>query len=64
MAENNELVKCSLCSCKKLPEFFELKATTGKRLKTCMKCRTNKFKCEYKECVYACSGNCNLQNHI
>ena len=61
--ENKELIRCSCCKCKKLPEFFELKETTGQRLKTCIKCRS-KFVCDYENCEYKCKSEANLQIHI
>ena len=54
--ENKELIRCSCCKCKKLPEFFELKETTGLRLKTCIKCRS-RFVCDYDNCEYKCLSN-------
>ena len=63
MTDNNQLVKCSRCLCKKLPEFFELKETTGQRLKTCIKCRS-RFVCDYENCKFKCQSNIDLQRHI
>ena len=34
-----ELIKCSGCASRKLPEFYTIKPTTGQRLKTCNDCR-------------------------
>ena len=53
MTDNNQLVKCSRCLCKNLPEFFEMKETTGQKLKTCIKCRS-KYKCDYENIFWNC----------
>ena len=58
--ENKELIRCSGCKCKKLPE---MKETTGLRLKTCIKC-CSKIVREYEDCEYKCSSNADLQKHI
>ena len=56
-----DLTKCSCCKCYKLEAFFDVKATTGRRFKTCNTCR-NRFKCTQCDAVHSTKGN--LANHI
>jgi uncharacterized membrane protein len=56
-----DLIKCSRCQCKKLPDLFKVRANTGLRLKTCIQC-CNRFKCS--QCEYACCSNSDLKKHI
>ena len=56
-----DLTKCSNCGSRKLKAFFDVKATTGRRYKTCNTCR-NRFKCTMCDAVHQSKGN--LARHV
>ena len=56
-----ELTKCTNCKCKKLQEFFEVKATTGVRYKTCNGCRV---KHECPQCDASFGEKATLVRHV
>ena len=58
-----DLIRCSRCKCRMLPEFFEVKPRTGNRLKTCKRCR-GMYQCSFSGCNYKCSLPDILKSHI
>jgi hypothetical protein len=56
-----DLILCSRCKCKKLPEFYTIRKNTGLRYKTCINCCDNKIKCNECHLYFTNKG---LQKHI
>jgi len=59
--EMSDLIICKTCGHKKLPEFFTIKVTTGRMMKTCDACRNKKIPCPH--CDYKCNAR-HLEKHV
>ena len=59
-----DLILCSRCKCKQLPEFYSLRKNTGLLCKTCNKCRRMLSPLECNECDFICKEQKKLNRHI
>ena len=66
------LIRCSMCWCKKLPQFYKVRENTGIRYKTCIVCGVrSKWKRDHKakdmkwsQCAYTTNHAGALRLHI